>query len=69
MNTYKILWDRNDYGTLLIKADTEDEAREAFETGEWDEEDLNIKNGGMEVVKIEKVKEEVSKDFDPNNHN
>ena len=57
MNKYIILWDRNDYGKIVIEAESEDEARELFESGEWEEEDLNIKNGGMEIVAIKKAEE------------
>ena len=52
MKTFIILWDRNDYGKIAIKAETEQDARDMFECGNYDEKDLDIKNGGMEVVEI-----------------
>lgn len=52
---YHLRWDRNDYGYIIIEANTEDEAREKFETGEYEEKDLVGKGGNVEVVDIEPV--------------
>jgi len=57
MKKYVILWDRNDYGKLVIEAQTEEEAREKFEVGDFKDEDLIIKNGGFELVEINEAKE------------
>ena len=55
MQKYKVLWDRSDYGSIIIEAKSAEDAREMFETGEWEEKDLNIKNSDMHAVNIEKV--------------
>ena len=52
---YRILWDRNDYGKLVILASDEAEAREKFESGDYNEDELEIKNGGIDLVSIEEV--------------
>ncbi len=56
MNNYLIKWNRDDYGNIIIKAETEEEAKEKFEAGEYEEKDLNIKNGGMTIFEIEELK-------------
>lgn len=55
MKKYLILWDRNDYGRLVIEAESKEEAEEKFNTGDFNEEDLNIKNGGFELVEINEI--------------
>ncbi len=57
MNTYKILWSSDQYGSILISANTEEEARELFESGEFRQEDLNYKGGSMIAEKIEEITE------------
>ena len=52
MKKYLINWNRNDYGYITIEAENEAEAREKFESGEWEEKDLFIKNGGMDIDSI-----------------
>ena len=55
MKKYLILWDRNDYGKLVIEANSQEEAEEKFNCGDFKEEDLNIKNGGFELVEIKDI--------------
>lgn len=52
MNKYHIRWNREDYGHITIEAETEEKARELFETGEWEENQLVIKNGGMDIEDV-----------------
>jgi hypothetical protein len=49
MNKYLIHWNRNDYGSITIKADTKEEAEELFLNGEFEEKDLFIKDGGFDI--------------------
>lgn len=53
MPKYKINWSRSDYGYITIEAPTEDEARELFESGEYNEQDFIIKNGQLDIDSIE----------------
>jgi len=55
MNSYKILWSRQDYGNITIKANSPEEAREKFEQGNYKDVDLNIKGGEIvaEEVRLE----------------
>lgn len=53
MNKYFIRWNRDDYGHIVIEAETEEQARELFETGDWHDKDLVIKNGGIEIEDVE----------------
>ena len=53
MNTYIITFSRNDYGKILIKAETEQEARDKFDTGDYTENDMNIKGGDTVLEDIE----------------
>lgn len=55
MKTYKINWYRNDCGKIYIKAKSEQEAREKFETGYYNESDLEIKEGSIDIYSIETV--------------
>lgn len=55
MKTYKINWSRDDYGYILIQAETEQEAQEIFETGEFKDEDLQLKGGNMIINDIEEL--------------
>lgn len=52
MNKYKINWSRSDYGYITIEAETEDEARELFESGEYPEQDFIVKNGQIDIDTI-----------------
>jgi hypothetical protein len=52
MKTYQVIYERNDYGRINIKANSAEEARELFECGEWEEKDLNIKGGEMIAVEV-----------------
>jgi len=52
---YYIRWNRNDYGYIVIKADSEDQAREKFESGEYEDKDLVVKNGGIEIEDVEEI--------------
>ena len=45
MNTYKVLWSRQDYGNIIIKANTEAEAIEKFQQGDYRNVELNVKGG------------------------
>lgn len=56
MNKYKILWSRSDYGSIIIEAESEQEAQDMFDTGEFNEADLNIKDGGMECESVTIIK-------------
>lgn len=55
MKKYCINWNRNDYGYIVIEAQTIEEARELFESGEWEEKDLFIKNGGFDVESVQEI--------------
>ena len=55
MKKYCINWNRNDYGYIVIEAQTLEEARELFESGEWEEKDLFIKNGGFDVDSVQEI--------------
>ncbi len=55
MKYYTILWERSDYGRITLKADSEQEARDRFECGDFEERDLNIKDGQMDLVEIKEV--------------
>lgn len=55
MKMYKVFWDRNDYGSIIIEANSEEEAKEKFSSGDFLEEDLNIKDGGFEISTIEEI--------------
>lgn len=57
MKTFEILWQCDEYGYINIQAESEDEAREKFETGEFEDKDLMPKNGGMQVEKITEITE------------
>lgn len=57
MKQFKVLWTRSDYGTIVIEAEDATQAEELFALGEWNEEDLNIKNGGMECEKVEELED------------
>ncbi len=57
MKKYKILWSSDQYGSIIISANTEDEARDMFDTGEFNQEDLNYKGGSMICEKIEEINE------------
>lgn len=54
MKTFTIIWSRQDYGRLEIEANTEEEAREKFNQGDYKDADLNIKDGSMEIDSIER---------------
>lgn len=43
-------WDRNDYGHIIVEAETKEQAEELFMQGEFNEKDLFIKNGGFEIA-------------------
>ncbi len=58
MKTYKINWSRDDYGYILIKAESEDEARDMFYIGDFEDKDLFLKEGNMTAEDIQEVKEE-----------
>ena len=49
---YIVRWNRNDYGYIVIEAKSQDDARELFLSGEFDEKDLFIKNGGFDVDSV-----------------
>lgn len=55
MKKYKILWNRNDYGNIIIEANSKEEAIEMFDIGDYNDQDLNIKDGGMEFAGIEVI--------------
>lgn len=55
MQKYCINWNRNDYGYIVIEAQTIEEARELFMSGEWEEKDLFIKNGGFDVDSVQEI--------------
>ena len=50
---YKVLWNRDDYGYILIKAKSEEDARKKFKAGLYREQDLIIKGGaGIQPASI-----------------
>lgn len=49
---YIVRWNRNDYGYIVIEAKSQDDARELFLSGEFDEKDLLIKDGGFDVDSV-----------------
>lgn len=55
MNTYKVNWSRDDYGYILIKANSKEEAQELFESGEFKDDDLELKGGNMVFNDITKI--------------
>lgn len=55
MKKYLILWDRNDYGKIVIEANSKEEAEEKFNIGDFKDTDLDIKNGGFEIVSTEEL--------------
>lgn len=50
---YTIHFNREEYGYINIEAETEEEATEMFEEGNYDGKDENIKNGQTEIDRIE----------------
>lgn len=55
MNKYKILFQRDDCGHIIIEAETAEKARQQFEEGYYDDRDLEYKNGGVQFEGIEKI--------------
>lgn len=53
MNTYKVLFSRDEYGYIIVRAETIEQARETIETGEFDENELEYKGGSMVVDDIQ----------------
>ena len=53
MQKYKVLISRDDYGYIIVKANSEEEARETIESGEWTDEEYTSKGGGITVDNIE----------------
>jgi len=53
MNKYKITWERQGWGSIIIEANTPAEAQEKFEQGDYDYRDLNIKDETMSLSEIE----------------
>lgn len=55
MKTFKVNWSRDDYGYILIKAETEQEAIDLFETGEFNDNKLELKGGNMIINDIKEL--------------
>lgn len=55
MKTYKINWSRDDYGYILMQAETLEQARELFESGEFKNEDLELKGWNMIINDIKEL--------------
>lgn len=53
MKTYRIFFNREEFGSIAIEADTEEEAIEMFEEGDYDESQERIKNGQTDIDHIE----------------
>lgn len=53
--TYSILFSREEGGRVAIHADSEEEARELFESGEYDSDEERIKNGQTEIIEVSRV--------------
>lgn len=50
MKKFIVYWDRDDYGSIEIEAESKEQAEELFLSGEFDEKDLFIKNGGFAIA-------------------
>lgn len=53
MQTYKVHVSRDDHGYIIVAAGSEDEAREKIESGDWEDKDYTVKNGGCSVEGVE----------------
>ena len=48
--------DYSGYGSIIIEAETAEQARELLESGEWKHEDINYKGGdGLTVIDIDEL--------------
>ena len=55
MKEYKITISRDDYGYIIVKANTKEEAREQIESGEWTDDMYNLKGGDITVNEVEEL--------------
>lgn len=55
MNKYRITWNRQGWGNIIIQAHTPNEAQEKFEQGDYSYSDLDIKDETMELSEIEEI--------------
>ena len=53
MKNYIVQWNRDDYGHIIIKADSEQEARDKFDTGDYDDSQLVTRGGSIGVERVE----------------
>lgn len=53
MNTYKVLFSRDEYGYILVRAETIEQARDVIESGNFDDNDLEYKGGSMVVDDVQ----------------
>jgi len=55
MTQYKVNISRDEYGYLLVNADSEEQARDIVESGDWSDDEYNAKGGQITVDSIETV--------------
>lgn len=55
MKTYKIDFSRDEYGYIIIKANSEQEARDLVDTGNYNESDLIYKDGSLQSQKVTEI--------------
>ena len=48
-----VQWNRDDYGYIEIEAKSEQDARDKFDSGQFDDADLCTKGGSIEIERIE----------------
>ena len=56
MKKYIIYWNREEYGKIIIEAENEELARDKFERGSYEDENLIIKSIDMNISDVEELK-------------
>jgi len=49
---FKVFISREDYGHIIVEAETLEEAREMIDSGEWTDDMYTVKNGGVTIEDI-----------------
>jgi hypothetical protein len=57
MKKYCVEFYRTQYGFIEVDANSENEARERVDTGDYDEDAENIKGGDLEIMEVEDLGE------------
>lgn len=52
MAKFKVDINRDDYGYIIVEAETKEEAEEKIESGDWTDEEYTVKGGGYQVVNV-----------------